>query len=68
MSEQDLTYHRERVQAELDWAYRAAPKAAADAHLRLAALHMQQLKRVDELCDGSGLAGASFSRDKLLRG
>jgi hypothetical protein len=36
-------HHRERVRAELDLAYRAVSPAAADAHLRLSALHMRRL-------------------------
>ncbi|WP_129791653.1 hypothetical protein [Sphingosinicella sp. CPCC 101087] len=39
----DHEHHRERVRAELDLAYRAVSPAAADAHLRLSALHMRRL-------------------------
>lgn len=46
-SEQDATYHRERAKAELDQAYRASHFAAAQAHMRLAALHMRRLGSPD---------------------
>lgn len=39
----DRRHHRERVRAELDLAWRAASRAAAEAHLRLSALHMRRL-------------------------
>ena len=55
MAEQDILYHRERAQAELDLAYRAEGSAAAQSHLRLAGLHMERLKRQDERCCGSSL-------------
>ena len=43
----DRNHHRERVRAELDMAYRADSRAAADAHLRLSALHMHRLAELD---------------------
>lgn len=43
----DRDHHRERVRAELDLAYRADSRAAADAHLRLSALHMHRLAELD---------------------
>ena len=55
MSEHDLAYHRERFRTELDHASRAQHVAAADAHRDLARLHLQELKKVDERCNGSGL-------------
>jgi hypothetical protein len=39
-------HHRDRVRAELDLAYRAGSRAAADAHLRLSALHMRRLSEL----------------------
>lgn len=35
-------YHEARAKAELDWSNRATHKAAAEAHMRLSALHMQR--------------------------
>ena len=43
----DRDHHRDRVRAELDLAYRADSRAAADAHLRLSALHMHRLAELD---------------------
>ena len=37
-------YHIRRARAELDMAYRAEARAAAEAHLRLSALHMARLR------------------------
>ena len=37
-------YHVQRARAELDWAYRAERREAAEAHLRLSALHMQRVR------------------------
>ena len=48
-----LEYHQQRAREELDRAYRAEHSAAANAHMRLASLHMQQLKRDDERCGGT---------------
>jgi hypothetical protein len=56
MAQQDLDYHRERARAEMDMACRAELRSVADAHMKLAALHMGQIKRQDELCGGSGFA------------
>jgi hypothetical protein len=39
----DLDHHRERVQQELDLAYRASTDAASAAHFKLAALHMREV-------------------------
>ena len=49
---EDHEHHRERVRAELDLAYRADSTAAANAHLRLSALHMRRLAEIDD--DGAG--------------
>lgn len=35
-------YHTARAQAELDSSYRATHGAAAEAHMKLSALHMQR--------------------------
>jgi len=48
---EDHEHHRERVRAELDLAYRADSTAAANAHLRLSALHMRRLAEIED--DGS---------------
>ena len=56
LSTDDLAYHRARFQDELDRAYHAGDQAAANAHARLAALHMQRMKSEDERCGGSGTA------------
>lgn len=53
MSEQDRLYHMERARRELDLAYDATSHAAVDAHMRLSALHMARLKKVDDRCNGS---------------
>lgn len=45
-AEADRVHHRERARAELDMAYRAVTRAAAEAHLRLASLHMERLARL----------------------
>lgn len=50
-------HHRDRVRAELDLAYRAHSRAAADAHLRLSALHMRRLAELDSAGDGRDLIG-----------
>jgi hypothetical protein len=47
MSEADRAYHNERARSELDLAYRAERRDVADAHMRLAALHMARLKPAD---------------------
>jgi hypothetical protein len=43
MSEIDRNYHLERARTELDAAYRAAHTVAAEAHIKLSALHMARL-------------------------
>jgi hypothetical protein len=40
----NIQYHIERARAELDLAYRADQRVAADAHMRLSALHMQRAR------------------------
>jgi hypothetical protein len=55
LSNEDLAYHRSRAQTELDLAYRADRQTVAAAHMKLASLHMERLKRQDESCSGSML-------------
>ncbi|HEY7811282.1 MAG TPA: hypothetical protein VIA98_12990 [Allosphingosinicella sp.] len=52
MSDQDRLYHVERARTELDLAYSAQMPAAAEAHMKLSALHMARLKEADERCSG----------------
>lgn len=51
-NDSDREYHRRRARSELDMAYRAERQNVAEAHLRLSALHMERLRRLD---DGSNL-------------
>lgn len=44
MNDFDAQYHVERARAELDLAYRAEEHAAAQAHMRLSALHMERAR------------------------
>jgi hypothetical protein len=44
LAERDREYHRKRATMELDLAYRAEKQAAAEAHLRLSALHLARLR------------------------
>jgi hypothetical protein len=55
MRQEDHEYHVGRARSELDWAYRATAPRAAEAHMRLSALHMQCLKRLDEGCSGADI-------------
>jgi hypothetical protein len=45
---QDREYHRQRAQAELDWAYRAENRLAAESHMRLSAMHMERMRKLHE--------------------
>lgn len=45
---QERDYHMQRAQAELDCAYRAEHRVAAQAHMRLSALHMKRMRQVKE--------------------
>ncbi|HEX8669025.1 MAG TPA: hypothetical protein VF727_11720 [Allosphingosinicella sp.] len=56
-SDGDRSYHMQRVRAELDSAYRSDREDAAQAHMRLAALHMERLRQLDTGSDGSSFAG-----------
>ena len=40
----NVQYHIDRARAELDLAYRAEKASAAEAHMRLSALHMEQAR------------------------
>ena len=40
---QERDYHTRRAQAELDRAYRAEHHVAAEAHMRLSAMHMERM-------------------------
>jgi hypothetical protein len=40
----ELEYHAARAKAELDLSYRAQRRAAAEAHMRLSALHMDRVR------------------------
>ena len=51
--EQHLKYHMDRARTELDLAYSASHPFAAQAHMKLSALHMSKLKEMDERCGGS---------------
>jgi hypothetical protein len=53
VSDQDRLYHIERARRELDLAYQAERHAVAEAHMKLSALHMARLKKVDDRCSGS---------------
>ena len=53
MLQDHTTYHVERARAELHMAYSAASHVAAQAHMKLSALHMRNLQRMDEACRGS---------------
>ena len=44
--ETDRDYHQRRARAELDLAYRADPRRAMVAHLRLSSLHMAALREL----------------------
>ena len=56
MQANDRDYHIDRARAELDWAYRADRDVAAQAHLRLSALHLRRLRDLDESCGGASLS------------
>jgi hypothetical protein len=53
LKDEDLSYHVQRARIELDLAYRAPHHRAAEAHMKLSALHMGQVKQADEACGGS---------------
>ena len=44
----DKDYHVARARAELDAAYRAEPSSAAEAHLKLAAIHMRRAQSLTD--------------------
>lgn len=51
----DAEYHQQRARAEMDLAESASCRTAAEAHKKLAGLHIQELKREDEMCGGSSI-------------
>jgi hypothetical protein len=58
LTHQDFDYHRERAQKEMDLAYRSDQQVVVEAHMKLAALHMDRMKQEDESCGGSSLRGS----------
>jgi len=48
----DLDYHLQRARTERNMAYRAANAAAGDAHMRLAALHLERALLLQALRSG----------------
>ena len=42
--DEDRDYHIARAQAELDSSHRATHRAAAEAHMKLSAMHMQRVQ------------------------
>ena len=53
VAEQDKDYHIARARAELDLAYQAQHESVANAHMKLSALHMEQIRHPDEACGGA---------------
>lgn len=49
-------YHLERARVELDLGFRSEDCRAAEAHIRLSALHMQRMKELDQACGGTAPA------------
>lgn len=45
--EDEKDYHLTRARAEMDLAYRAPEASAAQAHMKLSALHMARIKALD---------------------
>ena len=64
LSEAERSYHRLRAQAELALAEADGRQVVAQAHRKLAQLHMNRLKTLDEACDGS--AGRSARPQPFL--
>ena len=48
MNHNDSEYHTQRARAELDWAYRAENRFAAEAHMRLSAMHMERMRQLKD--------------------
>ena len=55
MIDRERDYHRERARTELDQAYRATHLMAAEAHMRLSALHMSRLREMDAGDSAAGM-------------
>lgn len=71
MSEQELReYHIERARAEFDCSYRAENQFAAEAHMRLAALHMERAGTVSvqEHDEGRAHYGGASAREVNTKG
>lgn len=54
LTDEDMSYHLERARAELDLAYRSPHALAAEAHMKLSALHMRRIKQGDGVRQGAG--------------
>ena len=57
LREHDQAYHMKRACWELDRASEANRPDVAEAHRRLAALHMDRLRMLDERCGGTSPIG-----------
>jgi hypothetical protein len=44
----EIKFHSDRAMSELDLASRAADLRAAEAHLRLSALHLERMRQLTE--------------------
>jgi hypothetical protein len=44
----EIKFHSDRAMSELDLASRAADMRAAEAHLRLSALHLERMRQLTE--------------------
>ena len=47
MQETDLDYHTRRAREELDLAYSSFVRAAIDAHLKMASLHLARIRDIN---------------------
>ena len=45
----DIEYHLQRARSERDLAYRSADDSASDAHMQLAALHLERAMLLQEV-------------------
>ena len=44
----EIKFHSDRAMSELDMASRSADRRAAEAHLRLSALHLERMRQLAE--------------------
>jgi hypothetical protein len=44
----EIKFHSDRAMSELDLASRSADRRAAEAHLRLSALHLERMRKLAE--------------------